>query len=549
VQKQITLILIAISFLFISLLGNAWSNEPFDSLDAGSYTSGQNLNSLSVKDLNLKFQDIYVPSVETKAHTLKINLSPYDPLIPPSAFDRDIRRKIEIPGIDSTLEYAVKFRQYAYQPNDLQSDVSLLTYTKAIPKKLFQVLFGIIDNPTNSNAPIYNEENPVIEDIIEENPLPTEDDIMALDIPEAEKERLIIQIRNSKIMIEGRVNPLRVKQILKMYTQIMYEENLNGIKPKYGAPHSWSPEFIRYCNDKGETIPLVFSKLLMSLASGVTSRHMYTGKEDALRNYILSQEDESVTLDQIFRQSYILNDGDVYLSILTPLNILSDAWRHPDRNKLAVTRKLSVITNFYNGKGDKFGSWYHLHGIMLYGYVKGGFKATVVGHIESIGSHILGEGDEQQEDHVNGKGGRIGAKIAKIVKKEKYLEFDAQGVNYCDPEVYLNLTEDYRDRIEIINSTDFKTTLSFERLWIKSLNKDYLNCKVEVMYNDYSGKLNSENLIVRENVSILKGKKYIIYINSFEKVERARAFITGCSNQPDQAIEDYDPFADEKEDY
>ncbi len=367
---------------------------------------------------------------------------------------------------------------------------------------------------------------------------------MALDIPEEEKERLIIQIRNSNMMIQGRVNPLRVKQIVKMYTQIIQEENLNGIAPKYGAPHGWSPEFMQYCKKKGEIIPQVFSKLLMALSSGVTSRHMHTGKEEALRNFILSKKDESVTLDQLFRESYILNDGDVYLAILTPLNILSDAWRHPERNKLAVTKKLSLITNFYNGKGDKFGSWYHFHGIMLYGYVKGGFKATIVGHIESMGSHILGEGPEQQEDYVNAKGGRIGAKVAKVVKEEKYLEFNAQGVNYCDPDIYLNLKEDYRDRIEIINSADFKTTLSFERLWIKSLNKDYLNCKIEIMYNDFRGRLNSQNLIVRENVSILKGKRYVVYINSFDAVQKARAFITGCSNQPDQAVEDYDPFAE-----
>ncbi|MBU2530476.1 MAG: hypothetical protein KKD35_05495, partial [Elusimicrobia bacterium] len=325
--RKTILILMTISFIFSGLL------------------SAEDLASISVKDLNLQFENIYVPNIETKAtDNTAVNLYPYDPLIPPSAFEKQYRRPIDIPGINNTLEYAVKFRQLVYSPNDLQSDVSLLTYTKAIPKTLFKVLFGIIDNPTNPNAAVYNEENPVVEDVAPENPLPTEDDIMALDIPDEEKERLIIQIKNSNMMIQGRVNPLRVKQILKMYTQIIYEENLNGIAPKYGAPHTWSPEFMQYCRDKGESIPQIFSKLLMALSSGVTSRHMYTGKEDALRNYILSREDESVTLDQLFRQSYILNDGDVYLAILTPLNILSDAWRHPDRNKLAVTRKLSLIT-------------------------------------------------------------------------------------------------------------------------------------------------------------------------------------------------------------
>ena len=523
-NRKTAIFFITISFIFSGLL------------------NAVDLENISVKDLNLKLENIYVPSIETKTNNSTENLYTDNPLIPPYSFDKRIIKTIKIPGINNTLAYAVKFKQTAYNPTDLQSDVSLLIYTKAIPKVLFKVLFGIIENPTNPNAGAYTDENPIVKKSL----LPDEEIIMTMNIPEEEKERLIIQLRNSKMIIEGRVNPLRVKQMIKMFTQIMHEEHLNGIKPKYGNPHTWSPEFIRLCKNKVEIIPLMFSKLLMALSSGVTSRHMHTGQEKALIKYILSKEDDSVTLDRLFRQSYLLNNGDVYLTILTNLNILSDSWRHPNRNNLAITKKLSVITNFYNGKGDKFGSWYHFHGIMLYGYVQGGFKSTIVGHVESAGSHILGEGDEQQEDYVNAKGGRIGGKLAKIVKKEKYLDFDAQGINYCDPEVYLNLTEDYRDRLEIINSKDFRTTLSFEILWLESLYKDYLNCKLEVMYNDFTGEVSSRNLIIRNNVSIYKGETYRIRINSAYPVEKARAFLTNCSNQSDQAMEDYDPSAEDK---
>jgi hypothetical protein len=450
--------------------------------------------------------------------------------------------KIEIPGVNSTLEFAVQFRQTEYKLPDLQSDVSLLVYTKAIPKKLFKVLFGS-DNASHPGANIYGELNPVIEDSVSSAPqLPTEQEIMSLNIPKQEKERMLVQLRNSKLMIEGRNNPIKIKEMVKMFTQIISEETANGITPKYGRVHAWSPEFLKLCEEKGESIPLTFSKLLTALSSGVTARHMKTGKETDLINFILSRPNKSLFLHEIFIQSYRLNDGDVYQSILTPLNILSDAWRHPQRDKLAMTGKLSKITNVYNGEGDKFGSWYHFLGIMLYGYVKGGLKSTVVGNIESIGSHMLGEGQEYQEDHINSKGGRVGARLAKIIREQSYKNF-VPDKNYCDVNVYLNLNEDFRDRTEIINSKDFETTLSFETLWIKSLDKDYLNCKVEVIYNDHTGELNSRYKIVRKDVSILKGKTFSVGITSNNPVSKARAFITNCSNQPDTAVEDSDPFA------
>lgn len=510
---------------------------------AASLTArAQSLHEMTPGDFLDSSQDMFIPKPEAERQACNIS----DPLIPEGHCPQP-ERKIEIPGINSTLEFAVKYRQTEYSRHDLQGDMSLVIYTKAIPKVLFKVLFGIIDNPTNPNAAVYNEENPVEEPKPRPgNDVPDEETIEAMNIGREEKERLLVQLANSRLMIEGRVNPLRVKNMLKMFTQIIYEERLNGIEPKYGEPHEWSPEFRRYAREHGEIVSQTFSKVLTALSSGVTARYFHTGKEKALINYVLSRPYESVTLHELFRKSYRLNGGDVYLAILTPLNVFSDAWRHPERENLAITRRLSLITNFYNGRGDKFGSWYHLYGIMLYGYVKGGFRATIVGNIESMGSHILGEGPEYQEDHINSTGGKIGAKLAKIVKEKKYLEFDPGEGDYCDAGVYLNLDEDFRDRIKIVNSEDFETTLSFNRLWIKSLYGDYLNCKVEIMYNDHTGRLNSGNLIVKENVSILKGETFVARINSFDPVERARAFITGCSNRPRAAaVEDYDPFADD----
>lgn len=503
------------------------------------------LEEISIEFSNSEFknQEMLVPQVYGEV----LYAEPvYDPLIPAKSYlkDKSLSKKFEIPGIDSSLEFAVRFRQNEYKLLDLQSDVSLLVYTKAIPKKLFNVLFGS-DNAANPSANIYGELNPVIEDSASSAPqFPTEQEIMSLNIPEEEKERLLVQIRNSKLFIEGRDNPIRVKEMTMMFTQIIKEETANGILPKYGETHRWSPEFLKLSEEKGESIPLTFSKLLAALSSGVTARHMKTGKEVDIINFILSRPDKSLAMHELFRESYRMNDGDVYLSILTPLNVLSDAWRHPQRDKLAITRKLSKMTNVYNGEGDKFGSWYHFLGIMLYGYAQGGFKAVVVGNIESMGSHVLGEGPEDQEDHINSKGGRVGSRLAKVVRGQAYKNF-IPDKNYCDPNVYLNLNEDFRDRIEIAKNKDFETTLSFELLWIKSLYRDFTNCRVEVIYNDHTGQLNSDYKIVNENVNILKGKTHVVAITSNNPVSKARAFITGCSNQPDAAVEDYDPFAEQ----
>ncbi|MDA8243230.1 MAG: hypothetical protein M0025_03815 [Elusimicrobia bacterium] len=457
----------------------------------------------------------------------------YDPLLmrrlPAGEKLHIIGGTIDIPGIDGTLDFARAYRQASYARHDLQSDVALAVYTKNLPKVLFRVLFGIVEDNGDANGGTFNSQNQVVEDPA--IAIPTEADIMALDVPDDEKERLLVQLRNSKMHIEGRVNPFRKKEVLKMYQQIMLEERANGIEPVFGEPHEWSPEFIQYCRDKGEVIPLTFTKLLTALASGVTSRHFKTGTEAALIDYILTREDGSVTLDQAFRQSYRLNRGDVYLSILTIENVLSDHWRHPQRDKLAVTRKLANISNFFQGRGDKFGAWYHYHGIMLYGYVRGGFRAALIGGIETAGSHVLSgandQGGEQQEDYVNSTGGKIGAKLAKIVNGKLYESFTPDK-NYCDPNVYLDLNEDFRDRMEFVESKDFKAELDEARMWLKPLTRDYLDCHVEIIYNDYSGQLNSKYIVKRDHVDFKKGKSKPILINPAHELVKARAFISGC---------------------
>ncbi len=499
----------------------------------------QRLENINVESLKVSAKTFEAPPPKIANYYLDANS--YDPLLlrrsPAGAGKFNvIGGSIDIPGTDNTLEFSRQYRQATYQRYDLQSDVALAVYTKNLPKVLFRVLFGIAEDNGNPAGGSYNAINPLIEDT--PVAMPTEAEIQALDIPQDEKERLLVQLHNSKMQIEGRVNPFRKQEMLNMMMQIIKEEQAAGLEPRFGEPHTWSPEFMRYCKEKGELIPLGFTKLLTALASGVTSRHFKTGTETALIEYFLSREEGSVTMDQAFRRSYQLNNGDVYLTILTIENILSDNWRHPEREKLAVTRKLANICNFYAGRGDKYGAWYHFHGIMLYGYVRGGFRAALIGGIETAGSHALNGAsgqNEQQEDYVNSMGGKIGAKLARVVNEKLYSGFTADR-NYCDPGVYLNLSEDFRDRLEYVESKDFKATLTEDRLWLKSLTRDYLDCHVEIIYNDSTGKLNSEYIVKRDHVSFKKNKDVPIYINSINELVKARAFISGCLAEESAAM-------------
>lgn len=492
---------------------------------------------LNLKNISAEAPRAAAPAANQGNYYLDPNS--YDPLLMRRSGQGEklsvIGGTIDIPGMDGTLDFARKYRQAAYSVHDLQSDVSLTVYTKGIAKTLLNILIGAINDGGDTNGGTFGGANQVVpSDPALQPHMPTEAEIMAQDIPKEEKERMIVQLHNSQLTMDGRVNPFKVNEMVKMLLQIMKEESAGGIAPKLGTPHTWSPEFMEYSKKTGEVIPLGFSKLLVALASGVTSRHFKTGQEEALINYVLSRPDASITMDQLFRASYRLNNGEFYLTILTNLNILSDYWRHPQRDQLAVTHKLAVISNFYQGKGDKYGAWYHFQGIMLYGYVQGGLRAWLVGNIESAGSHVLSHGsDEQQEDYVNTTGGKVGAKIAKAMKNREYAAFTPDR-NYCDPEVYLNLHEDFRDRMEFVESKEFRSSLDENRMWLKSLYRDYMDCHVEIMYNDYTGKLNSSNLVKKDHVNFKKGKDVPILIGfTRDELTLARAFITGCvKSQP-----------------
>jgi hypothetical protein len=246
--------------------------------------------------------------------------------------------------------------------------------------------------------------------------------------------------------IESKVNPIKRKNFPEMFRSIMCR---SGIKPKLGEPHTWNPDFL-----KGRMNP-PFSKLLVALANGDTRRIMPTGFEDKLSDWILKKETRSLSIHEMFEKSYELCDGNIYEAFLTIENVLSENFYlgGPNREKLTISTKLEKIINHTGGEFDLFGPWYHLFGMMLYGFADGsGFKATLMGKVEMGTALFYDEYNDKQESYMIA-GGSIGAKLKKQVKRiktekdfKKFCEGASQKIESDD---YLNLNDKLPKKIKL----------------------------------------------------------------------------------------------------
>lgn len=429
------------------------------------------------------------------------------------------------PMISESIEFAIEYRQKGYQLVDFQGDVSLMVYTKEVARAITRIILGSGRIPEDKGHHLYEELNPVVAP--PPSSLPREEDVPSMNIPEEEKERLMVEIRNSKLVIEGRRNPVRVWHMTRMFTQVIAEEAARGIPPRYGKPHRWSTDFAWHYGSLARYSPYTrFSKILLALSSGITNRFMTTGREKPLILYILGRPDQSVTIAEIFRHSYRLNGGDVYLTLLAIENVLAEYWRTDNRENRAVTRKLALVTNQFQGRGDKFGTWYHFFGIMLYAYVTDEATARAAAKTESIGSHVLSRGEvETQEDFMNEQGAVLGAKLKEVVLYRKNREYVPNGTDYTDPKNYLDLTEDFRDRMEVALSRDLTAALTPEGVVrIKSLGRGYRDCTVELI-PDFGKGLHSEYLIPVEGVDIPTGQEVAAY-RFLRKPTAVRGFLS-----------------------
>ena len=329
------------------------------------------------------------------------------------------------------------YQQASYQLDDPQGDILLLWSAKQVPESIIQNLRG-----KSKELQCLRDEK--IQELLFKYPQYK---------PKPETKNIIIEsyvpfdTSDLEIELEGHQAPFKARNMILMLKEIISEEHqLSGMVPVTGSVHEWSPEIKKEIRRKFPVFSR-FSKLLIALSRGVTSFFMLSGTEEALQDYIISRPENSINLEEMFRASYRINKGDIYLTLLTIENVLSRFWLTPQRSNRLVTTKLKDITNYYYHT-DKFGSWYHLFGIMLYGYAHGSLKAKIVGNLESAGSHFLGRfQDERQEDYINRRGGGIGAKLYRFIENKEFQSF-AIDKKYIEEDFYMDLDEDYTKRLE-----------------------------------------------------------------------------------------------------
>lgn len=424
--------------------------------------------------------------------------------------------------IEEAKKYApnelIQYRQLEYKLIDPAGDYALLKRSEIWPKKM--VLKAL--KKSKENEVESNNANIDVESYVGslENMFITQD------------EALSYNSKNSKESIQGRESPIIRKGFAKMFKQVIVEEQKNGIEPRYGNPHKWSKEFK---NKYGKSSPMmVSSKLLLALAVGETNRYMKTDKEDELYNWLIDQQDSSVEISDLFRASYRINDGDVYLTLMTIENVMAHQWRNENRDNFKFVKKLKAITSGYQFTSDRFGTWYHLFGMIVYGYVeaqdhplKATIKATVIGEIEALGSRMLSSYNKTQKAWMNRKGGAIGSDLATIVTKKTFLKHESDS-KHLDPSSYLDHDEDFRDRIKVSLDDGIVASLDTgldDRTFVyieDTKNRSLKNCSIE-MIPDLGTGLDAREIEIEESVNIKSSRSTITFYTS--SVKKIRGFI------------------------
>lgn len=237
-------------------------------------------------------------------------------------------------------------------------------------------------------------------------------------------EKGLAKFEKGHLVVESGNSPVNPQELALDIITVIEEEEKKGLELIAGEKHRWSEQFKDERNVK-ERVKSVPSKLLATLSGGRSDSLMATGTEKELDQFILSSSNLSLTPAELFRKSFQLNKGNMYLSLLTIENVLSRSWQVTGRGKLVQTNKLKPFGKVFGSFGDVYGHWYHLFGMLSYGYSEGELRAKVVGKTEAIGSSILsGFKGEDQENRINMDGGRAGGLLHNYVKaRQKGKDF------------------------------------------------------------------------------------------------------------------------------
>ena len=221
--------------------------------------------------------------------------------------------------------------------------------------------------------------------------------------PRFEQENPILEEASPKRVDNASAVPLfRADTLVTDLMGIIEMENRQGRQASIGRPHRWAKS------------RFMLSKIIVALATASSARFLYVGQEVPLIEWIKKQPDNSITIEQLFRRSYKLNNGDVYLTLLTIENVLSDATFEADRENTIVNRKLADL---YANSPNKFGDWYHFFGTMLAGYVRE--PAVSIAKIYGTYRKISrGEEAEKATMAADRAGARAGVDLRNSLEKE-----------------------------------------------------------------------------------------------------------------------------------
>lgn len=414
------------------------------------------------------------------------------------------------------------YKQQRYQLIDLEGDRALVERAEKVPKNLFKKL---LDKEKNTDL-----DDPWIpQDWELEDPL-----------QDSGNSFVSSKINNDTPSIQGRENPIHIYKFIEMLNQVLKEESENGLDIIEGTPHDWSAEIKK----EVQTAVVGLSKHFICLSLGFCSRFMKTEQEQNLHNWLVKQELSSVTLEGIFRQSLRLNKGDVYLTILTIENLLSANWRYRYRETMPVTKRLKSISSGYNYNADKYGTWYHFFGMILYGYVtSSGTVANIVGRFEALGANVLYPGvNKSQKQWFNRVGGYVGAGLRSSVSQLEYKKA-AHKIEALAEDYYLNRNEDFRDRLPLESSRNFnvsiKSSFKNETFVISITNnsdQSLSNCDLDIMTDSGAGYFSPFKISFKG--SSIQAKGSVEYELSGSVPRGVRIFYTNCENNLKDAAEE-----------
>lgn len=251
-----------------------------------------------------------------------------------------------------------------------------------------------------------------------------------LRLPRFLQENPILSDTPVRTVDNSRVRPLFDAQAtVSNLKKIIRNEQARGLHASFGRIHTWSA---------GRTSGL--SKIIMALATASSSRFLYVGQEEELIEWIKKRPDNSVSIEALFHKSYILNGGNVYLTLLTIENVLSDATFEENRENTAVNRKLADL---YAGSPNKFGDWYHMFGTMLAGYV--GEPARLIAKLYGIYRRISRGGAAEKATMAADKvGADMGVELRGLVSEK-------------DEEVKALLANQIKEQALLIREANTKT--------------------------------------------------------------------------------------------